>query len=110
VADGVWVQRSNARLELTIRLQETASLDLHRMGTQRPDPARIEVEPEIKERQRDGYRAWGAQLNRRGQPVFSHGPELCIAETRKGGGVTRVGWLQKCHTVERRFRDPFLPG
>lgn len=93
------MQRSNAVLKLPVRFQETARLDLHRMGTQRPDSARIKVEPEIEEWKRYGDCSWSAELHGRGQSVLGHRPELRIAETRKARrGVVRVGWLQKRHT------------
>jgi hypothetical protein len=61
--------------------QEAPRLDLHGMSTQRPDPARVEVEAEIQQWKSYGNRARGAELDGRGQPVLSHGAELRIAET-----------------------------
>jgi hypothetical protein len=67
------------------------------MGPQRPDSARIEVEPEIEQGKRYGDRSWRAKRNRRGQSLLSDGPELRIAETRKASREILVGWLQKRH-------------
>jgi len=75
----VRVQRGNARLKLPV-FQEAAGLDLNWVGTQRPDPAKVEVEPEIDERKRYRRRVGGTQHGRRRQLVFSHRPELRIAK------------------------------
>jgi len=67
------------------------------MASQRPNPARIKVEPEIEEWKRYGYCSGGAELNRGGQPVLRHRPELRIAQTGKARGIIRRGSLQR-HT------------
>src|SRR5439155_5745574 len=99
VAVGIWMKRSGADLELPVRFEEAARLDLHRMGAQSADPARIQVEAEIQERKRYSDRPGRAELDRRGQPVLGDGPELRITETRHSGrDISRVWPLPESHT------------
>ena len=49
------------------------------MGTQRPNPPKVEIEPEIDEGKRYRRHTGGTKHGARGQLVFRHGPELRIA-------------------------------
>ncbi len=111
----VRVQRHNARLEFAVRFQEAAALDLNWMGTQRPNPAKVQIEPEIDEGKRYRRRAGRTYHGRRGQLVFSHGPELRIAQAENAPrSVIRVRSLEKRHRAFKsgkgqNQRDPGLP-
>src|SRR2546421_7427063 len=99
VAVRIRMERSDADLELPVRFEEAARLDLHRMRTQSADRARIEVEAEIQERKcyRDDPRS--AEFECCDEPVLSDGPELRITETRHSGrDISRVWPLPESHT------------
>src|SRR5712664_539860 len=97
----VWVrvQRRNARPEFLV-FQKAAGLDLNWVGTQRPNPAKVEIEPEIDEGKRYRRNAGRTYQGRRGQLVFSHGPELRIAQAENAPrSVVPVRRLEKHHTA-----------
>src|SRR5437868_14627270 len=99
IAVRIWMERSDANLELPVRFEEATCLDLHRMRAQGADPARIEVEAEIQERKcyRDDPRS--AEFECCDESVLGHGPKLRITETgHSGRDISRVWPLPESHT------------
>src|SRR5437868_2371870 len=81
VAVRIWMERSDADLELPVRFEEAARLDLHRMRTQSADPARIVVDRgRIIRRMRDT----------RPQPISA---EIAIATSDSGSRIERPSWV-----------------
>src|SRR5438309_5308751 len=94
----VRVQRRNTRLELSVD-QEAARLDLNWVGTQRSNPADVQIESQIDEGKRYRRHTGGTKHGGRGQLVFRHGPELRIAQAENPSlGVILAGRLPQRHT------------
>ena len=77
------MKRDDPNLELLVRFQETAGLDLQRVYAQGSDSSQVEIEAQVEQREGNGCRARPLDDNGGREPIFGNRAELRLAETRK---------------------------